>query len=65
MKLVNEQWRRCWGDGLNGRAARSGFQYEIQRQSLRTLVWGPFTGSDSDYGDYEYAGVEFAVGQAV
>jgi branched-chain amino acid transport system substrate-binding protein len=27
-------------------------------------VQGPFTGSDSDYGDYEYAGVQFAVSQA-
>lgn len=27
-------------------------------------VQGPFTGSDADYGDYEYAGVEFAVSQA-
>jgi branched-chain amino acid transport system substrate-binding protein len=27
-------------------------------------VQGPFTGADSDYGDYDYAGVEFAVSQA-
>jgi branched-chain amino acid transport system substrate-binding protein len=27
-------------------------------------VQGPFTGSDADYGDYDYAGVEFAVSQA-
>jgi branched-chain amino acid transport system substrate-binding protein len=27
-------------------------------------VQGPFTGSDADYGDYDYAGVQFAVSQA-
>jgi branched-chain amino acid transport system substrate-binding protein len=45
-------------------AAGIGTSSAASKPSYTIGVQGPFTGSDSDYGDYEYAGVEFAVSQA-
>jgi branched-chain amino acid transport system substrate-binding protein len=45
-------------------AAGVGTSSAASKPSYTIGVQGPFTGSDSDYGDYEYAGVEFAVSQA-
>jgi branched-chain amino acid transport system substrate-binding protein len=43
------------GAGTSGAAAKPTYTIGVQ---------GPFTGSDADYGDYDYAGVEFFVSQA-
>jgi len=43
------------GTATSGAAAKPTYTIGVQ---------GPFTGADSDYGDYDYAGVEFAVSQA-
>src|SRR6202453_4539879 len=43
------------GSAISGAASKPTYTIGVQ---------GPFTGSDSDYGDYEYAGVQFAVSQA-
>ncbi len=43
------------GSGTSGASSKPTYVIGVQ---------GPFTGSDADYGDYDYAGVEFAVSQA-
>jgi branched-chain amino acid transport system substrate-binding protein len=43
------------GSATSGAAAKPTYVIGVQ---------GPFTGADADYGDYDYAGVEFAVSQA-
>ncbi|MGC1239594.1 MAG: branched-chain amino acid ABC transporter substrate-binding protein [Acidimicrobiales bacterium] len=43
------------GSAISGAASKPTYTIGVQ---------GPFTGSDSDYGLYEYAGVEFAISQA-
>ena len=43
------------GNATSGAAAKPTYVIGVQ---------GPFTGADADYGDYDYAGVEFAVSQA-
>jgi branched-chain amino acid transport system substrate-binding protein len=43
------------GTAMSGAASKPTYTIGVQ---------GPFTGSDADYGDYDYAGVQFAVSQA-
>ena len=43
------------GSAISGAASKPTYTIGVQ---------GPFTGSDADYGDYEYAGVQYAVSLA-